>query len=114
MVRWRSLRATYGDVVLSLRPYGWPAALTASTGAAFLLLMTFVPAPLVLPALATVSICVSGMAAFVAWWTAAERSSTALTPWDISGAFALIGCAAAILGKPENVAQLFDRLIMAQ
>jgi hypothetical protein len=91
-----------------------PAALTAATGSVFLLLASLVPLPLVLPAFSLVSICVAGVAAFFAWWAAAERHTASLTPWDISGAFALIGCAAAILARPENVAQLFDRLTMAQ
>jgi hypothetical protein len=35
-----------------------------------------------------------------------RRGARAVTAWDIAGAFALIGCAAAMLSESENVVNL--------
>lgn len=103
-------RATYWDVLVSLKPYSAPAVLSLFVGIGGLFLMALVPAPLVMPGVSLLAVVFAGAAALIAWWARAERNADVVTPWDISGAFALIGCAAAILGDSESVARLVGDL----
>jgi hypothetical protein len=61
------------------------------------------PAPLVLPVVSLVCLAAAAGATMFAWRTHAEPQSTTVTSWDVAGAFAFIGFAAAMLSKPENV-----------
>jgi hypothetical protein len=63
----------------------------------------FTPAPLILPVISLVCLAAAAGAAMFAWRTHAEQQSATITSWDIAGAFAFIGFAAAMLSKPENV-----------
>lgn len=107
-------RATYWDVLVSLKPYSAPAVVSLFVGTGGLLLVVHVPAPLVMPGVSLLAALFAGAAALIAWWFQAERNSEFITPWDVSGAFALIGCAAAIIGDSENVARLFGELSLAR
>lgn len=113
MIRWR-LRPISDDLVLSLKPHGFPAALVAAVAGALIVLLSLVPGSLVLPLLSVLFIGLSGLVALAAWWTGCKWFSAGITPWDVSGAFALIGCAAAILGEPENVLHLFGSPTVTQ
>jgi hypothetical protein len=62
-----------------------------------------IPAPLILPVVSLVCLAAAAGTAMFAWRTHAESQSTAVTSWDIAGAFAFIGFSAAMLSKPENV-----------
>lgn len=99
-------RATYWDVLVSLKPYSASAVLSLFAGIGGLLLAALVPPPLVMPGVSLLAAACAGAAAAIAWWARAEWNADVLTLWDISGAFALIGCAAAILGDSESVARL--------
>lgn len=99
-------RATYWDVLVSLKPYSAPVVLSLFAGIGGLLLVALMPPPLVMPGVSLLAAACAGAAAVIAWWTRVERNADVLTPWDISGAFALIGCAAAILGDSDSVARL--------
>lgn len=65
------------------------------------------PPPLVLPVVSLACVATAAGVAFFAWRAGAARDSATITPWDVAGAFALIGFAAAMLSKPENVAYAF-------
>ena len=52
----------------------------------------------------------AAIAAIVALWIHADRNSKDVTLRDIAGAFTLMGCTAAILSEPDQVAHLFEQL----
>jgi len=60
-----------------------------------------VPRPLWLPVLSLAAIGVAALAAFAAWLHGEREESVSVTLWDIAGAFAFVGCAAAMLSRPE-------------
>jgi hypothetical protein len=97
---------TPSDRLEFLRPHVTLVALTLLAAIPIILAALLVPRPLVLPALSVVAIGVSGLTALAAWAFRAQRSTEHVSLWDISGALALIGCAAATLSKPESVLQL--------
>ena len=45
----------------------------------------------------------AAIAAFAAWWVGARRHRDTVTLWDLAGACALIGCAAAMLSEPAAI-----------
>jgi hypothetical protein len=103
----RTLRGATCEVILQfLKPHAALAVLTAQAAAPIVLLIPFAPRPLVLPILSLASIAVAGLAALVAWAFPARRGGDTITAWDVAGAFALIGCGAAMLSEPENVLNL--------
>jgi len=61
------------------------------------------PPPLILPVISLVCLAAAVGTAVFAWRTHAEPQSTTVTSWDVAGAFAFAGFAAAMLSKPENV-----------
>lgn len=74
--------------------------------ATILLLVGFLPSPLVLPAFGVVSLAGAAIAALLAWCTGANRDADIVTLWDIAGALAFIGFAATMLSDPEHVLEL--------
>ena len=103
----RTLRGATCEVVLQfLKPHATLAMLTALAAVPIVLLIPFVPRPLVLPVLSLASIAVAALAALLAWAFPARRGDETITAWDVAGAFALIGCGAAMLSEPENVHNL--------
>lgn len=72
-------------------------------------LLWLVPAPLVLPAFAVIALAAAATTALAAWLTGVERDADHVTLWDAAGAFAFIGCAAAVLTGSEHVLYLFDQ-----
>jgi len=65
---------------------------------------------LVLPALSILFFSIAGAAVLLARATKARRNSEALNLWDIAGGLVMTGCAASVLGEPEQVTQLFEHL----
>lgn len=65
---------------------------------------------LVLPAMSALLFASAAMTALFAFSTGAERNAETLTLWDMAGGLALTGCAAAILGEPDQVAHFFDQM----
>jgi hypothetical protein len=99
----------YGDTIASLGPRAIPAVLAVAAAGVVLLLPAHLRAPLVLPILSVASLAIAGFAALFAWWSGCERHSAQVTGWDVSGAFALIGCAAAMLSEPDSVLRALDQ-----
>jgi hypothetical protein len=63
--------------------------------------------PLLLPWISVVSLTCAAVVAFVAWWTSSERNSARVNLWDLSGAYAFTGFAAAMLSEPQQVVEFF-------
>lgn len=65
---------------------------------------------LVLPAMSMLLFAAAALTAAFAFSTNVARNSEHVTWWDIAGGLALTGCAASILGEPDQVAHLFEQL----
>ncbi|MBR0695133.1 hypothetical protein JQ553_18105 [Bradyrhizobium lablabi] len=63
---------------------------------------------LVLPALSLLLFVQAAIAAVVALAIHVQKTSATLNLWDLAGAFTLMGCAAAILGEPDQAALFFE------
>ena len=74
------------------------AVMVSLTG--FLLL---VRTPLLLPSMSLIALAISAIAALAAWCSSSDRHGDGITLWDISGAYAFIGCAAGMLSDPRQV-----------
>jgi hypothetical protein len=103
----RSLRGSVIESVMQfVRPQATLAAMTLLAAAPIVLVAVFVPRPLVLPVVSLVALAAAGLAALLAWLIRAKQRTNTITTWDVAGACALIGCAAAMLSDPENVLNL--------
>ncbi|WGR92544.1 hypothetical protein MTX26_21160 [Bradyrhizobium sp. ISRA443] len=63
---------------------------------------------LVLPVLSILLFAQAAIAAVVAYAIRVRTTSAHLNLWDFAGAFTLMGCAAAILGEPDQAALFFE------
>lgn len=79
------------------------AAMVATAALPFFVLTLLLPKPLVLPVLSLVAIAGAAVVSIVAWRRNTVRDAQHVTAWDVAGALALIGCAAAMLSKPDQV-----------
>ena len=52
----------------------------------------------------------SALAAIMALSARARRNTENLNLWDVAGGLVITGCAASVMGEPEQVAQLFEHL----
>lgn len=102
----------YGDAISSLRSHVTMAVLAVAAAGAILLITSHLHAPLVLPILSMASLAIAAFAALFAWCSGCERQSARVTGWDVSGAFALIGCAAAMLSEPDSVLLVLDQAMV--
>jgi putative Mn2+ efflux pump MntP len=103
----RTVRNTVpAELIAALRPHIVLAALTALAAAPIALSLAFVPPEAVLPLISLTALALAAVAALVAWTGRAKRGGDRVTLWDISGALVFIGCAAAMLSKPDNVLHL--------
>ena len=73
-----------------------------------LLLISVVPRPLVLPVLCLVAAAGACALSFLAWKRGTIDNPQRVTTWDVAGAFAFIGCAAAIMSNPEHLIYFAD------
>lgn len=65
---------------------------------------------LVLPALSVLFFTTAALAAMIAFSVHAKRNTEKLNLWDVAGGLVITGCAASVMGEPEQVAQLFEHL----
>jgi hypothetical protein len=65
---------------------------------------------LVLPALSVLFFSAAALAAMMAFSTRSRKNTENLNLWDIAGGLVITGCAASVMGEPEQVAQLFEHL----
>jgi hypothetical protein len=92
-----------------LQPQAALVWLTAAAATFLLVHAVLLPSGLVLPTLALSAFGCAAALLLVAWWRHAARDGERITLWDIAGASALFGFAAAALGEPDHVQLLFDR-----
>jgi hypothetical protein len=98
------------NTVHSLRLFGVLAPLSVLiVGPTFFIIRVLQPG-LIPPALSVLLFSYAAIAAIVALWIHVDRNSKDVTLWDIAGAFTLMGCTAAILSEPDQVAHLFEQL----
>jgi hypothetical protein len=101
------LGLAYAGIASALRPHAAMGGVAALAATPLLLLSAVVPLGLILPVLSLVFLAVAAVLALVAWRRQAQRASDKITVWDLCGACAFIGFAAAILSKPENILTAF-------
>ncbi|WP_194454971.1 hypothetical protein [Bradyrhizobium sp. CCBAU 53421] len=78
------------------------------TALPIVLTVRLVEPALVLPALSLVLFAEAAIAALAARVIHMRASVANLTLWDFAGAFTFMGCAAAILGEPDQAALFFE------
>jgi hypothetical protein len=81
-------------------------AMVATVVVPLFLLTSLIPRPLVLPVLCLIAIASAAMVSFFAWHRGLTNDRQRITAWDIAGALAFVGVAAAILSNPDQVALL--------
>lgn len=81
----------------------------AVAGPAFFIVYSLEP-HLVLPALSVLFFGTAALAAIMALSIRTERNTENLNLWDVAGGLVITGCAASVMGEPEQVAQLFEHL----
>jgi hypothetical protein len=92
----------------SLEPFGLMALFSLLTGLSAILTLRVLDRELVLPAFSILLFAEAAIAAIVARLLHVQEKSANVTLWDFAGAFALIGCAAAVLGEPDEAALFFE------
>jgi hypothetical protein len=95
---------------LSLQSFGVLVLGSVLIGAPGFLIIRLLEPGLVLPAFGVLLLSYAAMAAVVAGSVHAPRDSEHVTLWDIAGAFAMMGCAAAIFSEPDQVTLLYEQL----
>jgi hypothetical protein len=65
---------------------------------------------LVLPAFSVLLFSGAAIAAALAWSMRTEENPDNLSLWDVAGGLVMTGCAASVLGEPDQVTQLFEHL----
>lgn len=65
---------------------------------------------LILPAFSVLLFSGAAVAVVLACSVRTESDPEKLTLWDVAGGLVLTGCAASVLGEPDQVTQLFEHL----
>jgi hypothetical protein len=81
------------------------------TALPIVLTVPWVEPALVLPALSLLLFVEAAIAAIAARVIRVRTSAANLTLWDFAGAFTFMGCAAAILGEPDQAALFFEEQV---
>ncbi|WP_420970900.1 hypothetical protein [Bradyrhizobium sp. B120] len=89
-------------------PFGMLLLFAVLTALPIVLTVRLVEPALVLPALSLVLFAEAAIAALAARVIRTRASVANPTLWDFAGAFTLMGCAAAILGEPDQAALFFE------
>lgn len=92
----------------SLEPFGMLLLFAVLSALPIVLTLRWVEPALVLPALSLLLFTEAAIAAIAARVIRARTSADHLTLWDFAGAFTFMGCAAAILGEPDQAALFFE------
>jgi hypothetical protein len=95
-----------------VRPHLTLIVLSLLAAIPILLIGSSEPRPAVLPVFSLAATAIAAAVALIAKVRGARWDGDAITLWDIAGAFVLIGCAAAILSKPENLLHWFGQSIV--
>lgn len=92
------------------RDFGTLIALSLAVTAPALSIVYALESHLVLPALSVVFFGTAALAAIMALSIKARKNTETLNLWDVAGGLVITGCAASVMGEPEQVAQLFEHL----
>lgn len=92
------------------RYFGVLTLLSAVVAVPALLIVYSLEPDLVLPALSVLFFSIATIAALLACSVKIEKNSENVNLWDVAGGLVMTGCAASVLGEPEQVAQLFEHL----
>ena len=84
------------------------AVLLSAIVVPLIVFLLFVRVPLVLPSVSVVALASAAIIALAAWCMSADRNSTGISLWDVSGAYAFIGFAAGMLSDPQQVVELLS------
>jgi hypothetical protein len=108
MDKWWTLHSLHdAPSATRLRSATLLVAIVAAAIGPVLAVAAIAPRTVVLPVLCLVALAISGLAVLFAW---ARPRGNNTTMWDIAGALALVGCAAAVLSEPMQVVQLFGSM----
>ena len=91
-----------------LAPFSMLLLFGVLTALPIILAVRLVEPELVLPALSLLLFVQAAMAAIAARVIHVRTSVAKLNLWDFAGAFTFMGCAAAILGEPDQAALFFE------
>jgi hypothetical protein len=111
MTNWQSARS-YRPTQAILNPVVLLTLLAVAAAVPLLLLVSFVPRPLVLPVLSLSALGCAAVLALAAYWRRAPRHVESITLWDLAGGVALIGFAAGMLTGPEQILYFMDPTLM--
>jgi hypothetical protein len=97
--------------VPSLESFGVLALLSVLIAVPTFLMIHVLEPGLVLPAVSILLFAEAAIVAIVARSIHVHKNSEQVTLWDITGAFTMMGCAAAIFSEPDQAAPLFEQLV---
>ncbi len=92
------------------RHYGTLIALSFAVAMPAVFIVYALEQHLVLPALSVLFFGTAVLAAITALSIRTRKNTENLNLWDIAGGLVITGCAASVMGEPEQVAQLFEHL----
>jgi hypothetical protein len=61
-----------------------------------------------LPSISAIALASAAIIALAAWCMSSDRNSARISLWDVSGAYAFIGFAAAMLSEPQDVLEFLS------
>ncbi|TXJ13843.1 MAG: hypothetical protein E6Q28_11600 [Afipia sp.] len=97
-------------VFLFGRNFGTLIALSFAVAIPAFLIVHALEPHLVLPALSVLFFGTAALAAIMAFSVRSKKNTENLNLWDVAGGLVITGCAASVMGEPEQVAQLFEHL----
>lgn len=92
------------------RNFGTLIALTFAVAVPAFFIVHALEPHLVLPALSVLFFGIAALAAIMAFSVKSKKNTENLNLWDVAGGLVITGCAASVMGEPEQVAQLFEHL----
>lgn len=92
------------------RNFGSLIALTLAVAVPAFFIVHALETHLVLPALSVLFFGMAALAAIMAFSVRSKKDTETLNLWDVAGGLVITGCAASVMGEPEQVAQLFEHL----
>lgn len=96
-------RSSPHGLAAALLPHLRLGGLVLLAAAPLFAVAAFVPRALFLPSVALAALAAAAMASLFACALRVRRHGGTITLWDVAGACALIGCAAAVLSEPDTV-----------
>lgn len=92
------------------KSFGTLIALSFAVATPALFIAYALESHLVLPALSVLFFAAAAVAAVTALSVKTRKNTENLNLWDVAGGLVITGCAASVMGEPEQVAQLFEHL----